>query len=243
MSRSSGFASSTVTVRGSSAMPQIGQLPGSARTISGCIGQVYSVLACGERGRLGIERHATLGTGARPDLPHLGAHRTNVGPRVFCGRLAKGDWELAAGLLANGFASGRPRETSPDPIVISDGDARIFSGFAWNFWRQPAQQKKYSLPLCEVLKRAVAGFTSIPQTGSFACALAEGCGVRDVPGVRCSMAWLPEVYSESRFRHDSVGVDCGQLGCGQAPSQIALGGILALLDTQRVILEPYSWEK
>ncbi len=43
MSRSSGFSSSCeVTVRGSSAIPQIGQWPGPGRTISGCIGQVYS---------------------------------------------------------------------------------------------------------------------------------------------------------------------------------------------------------
>src|SRR5258708_5472890 len=44
MSRSSGFASAAVvTVRGSKAMPQIGHEPGSGRTISGCMGQVYSV--------------------------------------------------------------------------------------------------------------------------------------------------------------------------------------------------------
>src|SRR4030065_154345 len=34
--------SSDVALRGSRAMPQIGQLPGSLRTTSGCIGQVYS---------------------------------------------------------------------------------------------------------------------------------------------------------------------------------------------------------
>src|SRR5574340_1607103 len=34
--------SSVVALRGSRAMPQIGQLPGSLRTTSGCIGQVYS---------------------------------------------------------------------------------------------------------------------------------------------------------------------------------------------------------
>ena len=42
----------------------------------------------------------------------------------------------------------------PDVIVIDmglGGDDRIFSGFAWNFARQPAEQKKYSLPLCSVL--------------------------------------------------------------------------------------------
>src|SRR5439155_1662748 len=45
MAVSSGFGSSSaVTVRGSSAMPQIGQEPGSSLTISGCIGQVNSAL-------------------------------------------------------------------------------------------------------------------------------------------------------------------------------------------------------
>jgi hypothetical protein len=42
MSTSSGFGrSSIVTVRGSSAMPQIGHAPGRSWTISGCMGQVY----------------------------------------------------------------------------------------------------------------------------------------------------------------------------------------------------------
>ncbi len=45
MSRYSSLGpSSRVATRGSSAMPQIGQLPGASRTISGCIGQVHSVL-------------------------------------------------------------------------------------------------------------------------------------------------------------------------------------------------------
>ena len=44
MSTSSGLASSSrLTVRGSSAIPQRGQVPGSARTISGCMGQTYVV--------------------------------------------------------------------------------------------------------------------------------------------------------------------------------------------------------
>ena len=47
MSSSSGFASSMVAVRGSRAMPQMGQSPGSSRTISGCIGQTYSVRVAG----------------------------------------------------------------------------------------------------------------------------------------------------------------------------------------------------
>ncbi len=42
MSASSGFSSSSSdAVSGSSAIPQIGQLPGPSRMISGCIGQVY----------------------------------------------------------------------------------------------------------------------------------------------------------------------------------------------------------
>ncbi len=55
ISISSGLGSSTAEiVRGSSAIPQIGQLPGRSRTISGCIGQVYSVLATGSAGSSAI---------------------------------------------------------------------------------------------------------------------------------------------------------------------------------------------
>src|SRR5665647_1158123 len=42
---SSGFSSLTATVLGSSVMPQIGQFPGSLRTICKCIGQKYSVIS------------------------------------------------------------------------------------------------------------------------------------------------------------------------------------------------------
>jgi len=84
---------------------------------------------------------------------------------------------LVLGTPVFAAAAGPTMDTSPDPIVIGLGGVdRIFSGFAWNFAWQPAQQKKYSLPLCTVLNRAVAGFTSIPQTGSFSCALAEDDG-------------------------------------------------------------------
>lgn len=57
MSVSSGFSSPSsgaVIVRGSSAIPQMGQLPGASRTISGCIGQVYSTApAPGAAGAVG----------------------------------------------------------------------------------------------------------------------------------------------------------------------------------------------
>ena len=61
MSRNSGFSSAAaVTVRGSRAIPQIGQLPGSKRTISGCIGQVYSTLL------------AARGVSGSSAIPHFG---------------------------------------------------------------------------------------------------------------------------------------------------------------------------
>jgi hypothetical protein len=48
-----------------------------------------------------------------------------------------------------------PNDTSAGAAVAGididwGGDDRIRAGFAWNFPRQAAQQKKYSLPLCAV---------------------------------------------------------------------------------------------
>src|SRR5208282_6173489 len=67
MSSSSGLSSSAVTVRGSSAMPQIGQCPGSARTTSGCIGQVYSVLLARIAGDSGSRAIPHFGHAPGPD--------------------------------------------------------------------------------------------------------------------------------------------------------------------------------
>jgi hypothetical protein len=97
---------------------------------------------------------------------------------------------------------GAPSDTNPDVIVIGlvidmglGGADRIFSGFAWNFARQPAQQKKYSFSLCSALNRAVAGFTSIPQTGSFG--FGEGDAAFGVSaGWGWSIVWVLLVYSE-----------------------------------------------
>src|SRR6201981_1487964 len=62
MPESSGFSSSdALTVRGSRAIPQIGHEPGSERMISGCIGQVYSMLAAD-----------SLGTEGSRAMPHFG---------------------------------------------------------------------------------------------------------------------------------------------------------------------------
>ena len=96
MSRSSGFSSAAaVTVRGSSAMPQIGHDPGSGRTISGCIGQVYSVRAGGS-GNLGFQRHAAGGASSGLSLADLGAHGANVGRRRHRFRRATGRDRLRA---------------------------------------------------------------------------------------------------------------------------------------------------
>ena len=73
MPTSSGFGpSSRPTVRRSSAIPQIGQAGGSSRTISGCIGHVYSTRIVGSVDRSGPRAtphfgHAP-GCGARHDV-------------------------------------------------------------------------------------------------------------------------------------------------------------------------------
>ncbi len=74
MSTYSGLAaSSTVTVRGSSAMPQIGQLPGASRTISGCIGQVHSVRVVATDGIAGSSAMPHFGQAAGPSLSTSGS--------------------------------------------------------------------------------------------------------------------------------------------------------------------------
>src|ERR1035438_7109997 len=83
MSASSGFDSSAVISRGSSAMPQIGQEPGASRTICGCIGQVYSVRLAGAV--------TVAGSSAMPQIgQEPGASRTICGciGQVYSVRLA-----------------------------------------------------------------------------------------------------------------------------------------------------------
>lgn len=103
-------------------------------------------------------------------------------------------------------------DTSSDPIGLGEDD-RIFSGSAWNFARQPAEQKKYSIPLCSALKRAVVGFTSIPQTGSIA--LAGSCAAL-VWAIEWSMFQLPKVYLESEVPVTAPGLRSAWTG--QSPS-------------------------
>jgi hypothetical protein len=86
---------------------------------------------------------------------------------------------------------GPPSDTSPAPIGFG-GNERIFSGFAWNFATQPAEQKKYCFSLWSALKRAFAGFTSIPQTGSFAL---TGKGVALGGFTGCSISFVARSLS------------------------------------------------
>ncbi len=78
MLANSGLAAAAVTVRGSSAMPQIGQAPGPSRTICGCMGQVYSVRSFGAAGCGCIQRHAALRACPRLRGEHLGMHGAGV---------------------------------------------------------------------------------------------------------------------------------------------------------------------
>ncbi len=62
ISTSSGFsASSSVMVRGSKAIPHLGQLPGSSETTSGCMGQIYSTFVPG-----------SIGVSGSKAIPHFG---------------------------------------------------------------------------------------------------------------------------------------------------------------------------
>ena len=125
-----------LTVRGSSAMPQIGQLPGSDLTTSGCIGQVYSVVVACWRRRFRIQCHAALGAGARPDLADFGAHRTDVGGRVFCIFLRRCRGGNLSGWSAADLRGG-PSEIRPgDIFAVGIGfgrDERIASGLGLEF--------------------------------------------------------------------------------------------------------------
>src|SRR5580698_8827973 len=112
MSLNSGFSSSaTLTVRGSRAMPQIGQFPASVRTISGCIGQVYSVAA-------------SAGDSGSKAIPHFGqgpgpTRRTSAHIGQTYSRESRPATTTGAALVvvsAAAFTAGIPIDTSLEPI-------------------------------------------------------------------------------------------------------------------------------
>src|SRR5829696_4399223 len=113
ISSNSSFASSPVTVLGSSAIPHIGQKPGSSRTICGCIGQVYSVFVAG----------ALIVTGSRA-MPHLGQE---PGPALrTCGCIG----HVYSSLTLVGFCGAERIEATcglSDLLINLAGSARNFS--------------------------------------------------------------------------------------------------------------------
>ena len=80
MSTSSGFSgSAAVTVRGSRAMPHLGQAPGLSRTTSGCMGQTYSTRDVGAAMVSGSRAIPQMRQRPGLALADLGIHGTDVG--------------------------------------------------------------------------------------------------------------------------------------------------------------------
>src|SRR5262245_45669483 len=124
LSSSSG---ASVAVRGSSAIPQIGQFPGLARTISGCIGHVYST-AIGSRAM----PHFGHGTGL---LSRTSGHIGQTYATPFC---PEGSADDVATDCCGAFAcDGPPNCTSPG----DDFCVRNFAGSARKRSPQPTLQK------------------------------------------------------------------------------------------------------
>jgi hypothetical protein len=153
MSTSSGFfSSSTLTVLGSSAIPQMGQSPGASLTISGCMGQVYSVFVAGIA--------ATVGSRA---IPHFGQSpgpcwRTSgsIGHVYSFAAFGATTGAWAAAIDASCLGCVETTTTGPElegvgmiwtgradmgAMPISVFGARYFAGSALNFCWQPWQQK------------------------------------------------------------------------------------------------------
>src|ERR1019366_8831363 len=127
ISASSGDASSpALTTRGSNVIPQIGQLPGSERTICGCIGQTYSVFETGE-----------IGATDSSAMPHLGHEPGRSCRTSGCiGHVYKGEpaGTGIGALLFAGSLFGIPRAKTP-------------SGSCLNFSRQRRPQKWWVVSL------------------------------------------------------------------------------------------------
>src|ERR1035438_5423205 len=116
ISASSGLVSSAVTCRGSSAMPQMGHEPGASRTISGCIGQVNSVLLMG-----GLR---VTGSSA---MPHFGQL---PGPICLISGCMGQVYSLCDSVVSGGCGIG-----------VTGFDCTYLSGAARNLAAQPWLQK------------------------------------------------------------------------------------------------------
>ena len=99
-------------------MPQIGQLPGASRTISGCIGQVHSVLVAGAAGTGGSSACNTLvNDGA--DIVEEAA--TGTPPAMTGGTISDGTYVLTARKDWQGSCNC----TSRQKLAISGGTVQI----------------------------------------------------------------------------------------------------------------------
>src|SRR5208282_6300982 len=122
ISASSGETSSpALTTRGSSVIPQIGQLPGAERTICGCIGQTYSVFEA-----------AGIGATGSSAMPHFGHD-----PGWSC-RISGCIGHVYRGLAA---AAGKGALPLAGPGFGGNPRARKPSGSLLNFSRQRTPQK------------------------------------------------------------------------------------------------------
>jgi len=113
-------------------MPQIGQAPGAERTISGCMGQVYSTRVCAT---------GTSGSRAMPQegqAPGLLSRTSGHIGQTY----AQEGWVLGGtgGGGADGLAGAPPRITKPE-VGVEDFGWRYFPGSDLNFSPQDAQQK------------------------------------------------------------------------------------------------------
>ena len=125
MSSSSGFGWSVgARVLASSAIPHVGQLPGATRTTSGCIGQVYST----------VGSNASAPSSASSAIPHFG-QAPGSGSRTS-GSIGHVNQVPEAGLPADALAEAEGAASGAE-----DWGVRNRSGSAWNFARQPSQQK------------------------------------------------------------------------------------------------------
>src|ERR1035437_4006948 len=112
ISVSSGLVSSAVTCRGSSAIPQMGHEPGASRTISGCIGQVYSVPF--------VSGLTVAGSSAMPhfgQLPGPVCFTSGCMGQVYspCGSAFSGGCRADDTGLANAYFSGAARNFAAQP--------------------------------------------------------------------------------------------------------------------------------
>jgi hypothetical protein len=126
-------------------MPQIGQLPGPERTISGCIGHVYStrVADVGISGSSAIPQRGQASGLAERTSGHIGQMKAPVAAEVRTAEAEDGGIAFAGAartsFSAVAFAAAA-MFTICHPAAVGH-EARYFCESARNFSRQEPQQK------------------------------------------------------------------------------------------------------